>query len=240
MLSDAEAALDATEIAVRARLGFDAPQATGTVEIQWRNAGAAPTRTAAVFLFANRFESIAGLDDLARHFLLASGTFRPGGTEIVAVTEAGKPLAWNFQDVAGYPPKTVATIDLGRALVACRPALGSCLRRAERRAREPRLAQPERRGRAGGDAGARRLRIEGAAGSGDRPRAAALVPVGRGAGDGSRLRSDVRALPDPAPAPSPRARLRGLSRGRARGGVAPRAARRRGVGRRRAGLAPRR
>ena len=116
MLCDAEAALDATEIAVRARLGFDAPQATGTVEIQWRNAGAAPTRTAAVFLFANRFESIAGLDDLARHFLLASGTFRLGGTEIVAVTEAGKPLAWNFQEVAGFPPKTVATIDLGRAL----------------------------------------------------------------------------------------------------------------------------
>jgi hypothetical protein len=116
MLSDAEAALDATEIAVRARLGFDAPQAAGTVEIHWRNLGPAPSRTAAVFLFANRFESIAGLDHLARHFLLAGGTFDPGATEIVAVTEAGRSLAWNFQETAGLPPKTVAAIDLGREL----------------------------------------------------------------------------------------------------------------------------
>lgn len=116
MLGDAEAALDVTAVTIEARLGFTAPQATGSVEIRWRNSGPAPTRTASIFLFANRFASLAGIDDLARHFLLAGGRFDPGATDIVAVTEAGKPLAWSFHDAAGLPPRTVVAIDLGREL----------------------------------------------------------------------------------------------------------------------------
>jgi hypothetical protein len=116
IVSAADAALEVAEMKLEAQLSFTAPQATGRIEIRWRNATAAPVRRADVLLFANRFGAIDDLDDLAKHSLLAGGTFRPGGTEIVGVFEAGKPLGWSFVDRPGYAANSVAAIDLGREL----------------------------------------------------------------------------------------------------------------------------
>ncbi|HSD11009.1 MAG TPA: BamA/TamA family outer membrane protein [Candidatus Binatia bacterium] len=110
----ARAADDRPEVAIRARLDFEAPEITGAAEVHWRNSGVVPVRTLRVFLFANRFRSDDSLNDLARHFLIAGKTFRSGGTDLVSVTEARGPLSWRFEDVPSLPPKTVAAFDLGR------------------------------------------------------------------------------------------------------------------------------
>jgi Omp85 superfamily domain len=110
----AHAADDRPEVAIRARLDFDAPEIAGAAEIRWRHVGARPVRTLRVFLFANRFRSIDSLNDLARHMLIAGQTFQPGETDLVSVKEAGKSLSWHFENVPSLPPDTVAAIDLGR------------------------------------------------------------------------------------------------------------------------------
>ena len=110
----ARAADDRPEVAIRARLDFDAPEINGAAEVRWRNAGAVPARTLQVFLFANRFRSIDSLNDLARHLLIAGQAFRPGGTDLVSVREAGASLSWRFENVPSLPPHTVAAVDLGR------------------------------------------------------------------------------------------------------------------------------
>ncbi len=110
----ARAADDRPEVAIRARLDFDAPEISGAADVRWRNAGAVPARTLRVFLFANRFRSIDSLNDLARHLLIAGQAFRPGGTDLVSVSEAGASLSWRFENVPSLPPHTVAAVDLGR------------------------------------------------------------------------------------------------------------------------------
>ena len=114
MSLSARAADDRPGVAIRARLDFDAPEINGAAEVRWRNAGAVPARTLRVFLFANRFRSIDSLNDLARHLLIAGQAFRPGGTDLVSVKEAGASLSWRFENVPSLPPHTVAAVDLGR------------------------------------------------------------------------------------------------------------------------------
>jgi hypothetical protein len=110
----ARAADDRPEVAIRARLDFDAPEIAGAEEIRWRNASAGPIRTLRLFLFANRFWSIDSLNDLARHVLIAGQTFEPGETDLASVKEAGESLSWRFENVRSLPPNTVAAVDLGR------------------------------------------------------------------------------------------------------------------------------
>src|SRR5262245_37975546 len=103
---------------IEARLGFAAPEIEGSVAIRWRNPGPEPARSIELLLFANRFRSIDGMDDLARHFLVAGGSYRAGGTEVVSVEENGSALAWRYESVTAMPDSTIARVDLGRALGA--------------------------------------------------------------------------------------------------------------------------
>ena len=115
LLREAVAA-DTVELTIDARLGFAAPEIEGNVAIRWQNPGPEPARSIELLLFANRFRSIDGMDDLARHFLVADGSYRAGGTELVAVEENGSALAWRYETVPAMPEATIARIDLGREL----------------------------------------------------------------------------------------------------------------------------
>ena len=106
------------ELTIEAKLGFAAPEIEGSVAIRWRNPGPEPARSIELLLFANRFRSIDGMDDLARHFLVAGGSYRGGGTDIVSVDEDGSALPWRYEDVAAMPAATIARVDLGRELGA--------------------------------------------------------------------------------------------------------------------------
>jgi hypothetical protein len=110
------AAAEPVELTIRARLAFTAPEIDGTAEIRWRNPGPEPASSIEVLLFANRFRSIDGMDELARHFLVAGGSYHAGRTDIVSVDESGKGLDWRYEDLAAMPEATMATIDLGREL----------------------------------------------------------------------------------------------------------------------------
>jgi hypothetical protein len=109
-------AAEPVELAIEARLGFTAPEIEGTVAIRWRNPGPEPVSSIEVLLFANRFRSIEGMDELARHFLVAGGSYRAGATDIVSVDENGERRGWRTEDVAAMPEATIAAIDLGREL----------------------------------------------------------------------------------------------------------------------------
>ncbi len=109
-------AVEPVELTIRARLEFAAPEIEGTVAIRWRNPGPEPASSIELLLFANRFRSIDGMDELSRHFLVAGGAYRAGGTDIVSVDEGGKELDWRYEEVDAMPETTIATIDLGRPL----------------------------------------------------------------------------------------------------------------------------
>jgi hypothetical protein len=109
-------AAEPVELTIRARLGFAAPEIEGAVTIRWRNPGPGPARSMELLLFANRFRSIDGMDDLARHFLVAGGSYRAGGTELTAVEEGGTALGWRSAPVASMPEGTIVTVDLAHAL----------------------------------------------------------------------------------------------------------------------------
>jgi hypothetical protein len=109
-------ATEPVELTIEARLAFTAPEIDGTVTIRWRNPGPEPVSSIEVLLFANRFRAIDGMDELARHFLVAGGSYRAGGTDVVSVDEGGKALDWRYEDVAAMPEATIAAIDLGRQL----------------------------------------------------------------------------------------------------------------------------
>ena len=111
-------AVESVELTIAARLGFAVPEIEGSVAIRWRNPGPEPARSIELLLFANRFRSIDGMDDLARHFLVAGGSYRGGGTDILSVDEGGSALAWAYEDVAAMPAATIARVDLGRELGA--------------------------------------------------------------------------------------------------------------------------
>ncbi len=104
------------ELTIEARLAFTEPEIEGTVAIRWRNPGPEPVSSIEVLVFANRFRSIDGMDELARHFLVAGGSYRAGGTDIVSGDENGERLGWRYEDVASMPEATIAEIDLGREL----------------------------------------------------------------------------------------------------------------------------
>jgi hypothetical protein len=109
--SSARAGEPSREIVIRALARFESPEIEGSIEIPSSSASA---RTLRVLLFANRFRSLVGVNELVRHELIAGRTFRPGGTEIVSAEEGGRALRWTTEDVAGLPPGSVASIDLGR------------------------------------------------------------------------------------------------------------------------------
>jgi hypothetical protein len=117
LLRDA-VAVESVDLTIEAKLGFAAPEVEGSVAIRWRNPGPEPARSIELLLFANRFRSVDGMDDLARHFLVAGGSYRGGGTDIVFVDEGGSALAWRYEDVAAMPAATIARVDLGRELGA--------------------------------------------------------------------------------------------------------------------------
>ena len=117
LLRDA-VAVESVDLTIEAKLGFAAPEVEGSVAIRWRNPGPEPARSIELLLFANRFRSIDGMDDLARHFLVAGGSYQGGGTDIVSVEEGGSALAWRYEDVAAMPAAAIARVDLGRELEA--------------------------------------------------------------------------------------------------------------------------
>lgn len=106
------------EVQVRARLGFVAHEIRGAVEIHWRNPGPEPIRTLRLVLFANRFRTIDGLGDLQRHLLVAGRQFRPGGSDIFAVRDGERSLAWRFEENGALPRDTVMAVDLGQPVAA--------------------------------------------------------------------------------------------------------------------------
>ena len=104
------------EIQVQARLGFVTHEIEGAAEIRWRNPGPEPTRTLRLLLFANRFRTIDGFGDLQRHLLVAGGEFHPGGTDILAVRDGERSLAWRFEESGALPHDTVMSVDLGQPI----------------------------------------------------------------------------------------------------------------------------
>jgi hypothetical protein len=113
-LDAARAGAGPETLEVHARARFDAPEIEGSVEIPSAIADARGAPKLRVLLFANRFRTLDGVNELARHELIAGRTFRPGGTEIEAVEQGGRTLRWTTDDVTGFPAGTVASIDLGR------------------------------------------------------------------------------------------------------------------------------
>lgn len=106
----------AAEVVIDARLGWESPQIDGTAVIRWRNPGREPVRALRLFLFANRFHSLDSRNNLADHLLIAGSSYRPGGTEIVAVEQNGQAREWKTKDGPSLPPGTVVTIPLARTL----------------------------------------------------------------------------------------------------------------------------
>ncbi|MEA2624242.1 MAG: hypothetical protein QOD06_287 [Candidatus Binatota bacterium] len=104
-------------ISIDASLSFGEPHARGSMRIRWRNPGPEPTDHVRLLLFANRFAGeLEGFDDLARHTLIAGGSYRHGGTVVSTVRAGGRELATHLEAAAGATPPSVLTVELPRRL----------------------------------------------------------------------------------------------------------------------------
>ena len=103
---------------MRARIGFDSPQIDGTVEVRWRNSSPNVSHSLRLFLFANRFQALGPMNELARHLLLAGPGFRPGATELTAVEADGQALAWSVDEASSLPRGTVVAVRLPHGVPA--------------------------------------------------------------------------------------------------------------------------